>query len=166
MKDKQFEYDLLAEQLKKPNQLNDTDAAIYSSLFEQGKGINILFWIVCGFIGCFLYFSFGVNALLSLLIVVAIRFSIDGYRLHKTNLYREKLTAENAERDDLREICSGATNFRVEIILKTPEYSKQNKQADTTKAKQYYNHISLFKVADGWIFSGRRPVYLQKDLAK
>ena len=166
MKDKQFEYDLLAEQLKKPNQLNDTDVAIYSSLFEQGKGINILFWIVCGFIGCFLYISFGINALLSLLIVVAIRLSIDGYRLHKTNLYREKLTAENAVRDDLREICSGATNFRVEIILKTPEYSKQNKQADTTKAKQYYNHISLFKVADGWIFSGRQPVYLQKDLAK
>lgn len=166
MKDKQFEYDLLAGQIRGSNQVRDTERSIYPTLVEHAKGASVSLWLVCIIIGYCLFFNYGVNWLFSLIIVVVLRFCIDIYCIHKKDRYERKLFLENAVRDDLREICSGATNFRVEIILKTPEYSKQNKQADTTKAKQYYNHISLFKVADGWIFSGRRPVYLQKDLAK
>lgn len=166
MKNKQLEYNILAKQLQKPNQLDDTGIAVYSALFEHSKVISILFWVMCAFIGGFLYFNFDVNALLVLLIMFGIRFGVDIYVLHKQDCYKNKLTAENEERDDLRKICSDATSFRVDIILKTSAYSKKNKQADVAKAKKYYNHISLFKVDDGWIFYGRRPVYLQKDLTK
>ena len=166
MKDKQLEYNILAKQLQKPNQLDDTGIAVYSALFEHSKVISILFWVMCAFIGGFLYFNFDVNALLVLLIMFGIRFGVDIYVLHKQDCYKNKLTAENEERDDLRKICSDATSFRVDIIFKTPEYSKKNKQADIAKAKQYYNHISLYRVSDSWIFSGRRPVYVQKDLTK
>ena len=166
MKDKQFEYDLLAKQLKNPNQLSNTEQSIYSTLVEHAKGTSVSLWLVCIIIGYCLSFNYGMNWLLSFVIIVVLRFCIDVYCFHKKDCYNEKSFLENTRRSELRQICSDATKLRVDIIFKTPEYSKKNKQADIAKAKQYYNHISLYRVSDGWIFSGRRPVYVQKDLTK
>lgn len=166
MKDKQSEYVLLPKQLQHPNMFNNTETTIWPTLVEHAKGISVLLWVICAIVGYLLYFNLGINGWVSLLIIGALRLCVEFYGIHKQDCYKSKLTAENAERDALRKICSDATSFRVEIILKTSEYSKKNKQADIAKAKKYYNYISLLKVDDGWIFSGRCPVYLQKDLTK
>ncbi len=166
MKDKKHEYRQLADVLQKPEPLDNKDMSIYTGIFQIGKVGRILVYLVglvVGFVSCV---AFNINIWWTLLIAIAIGEIIGLYTTIRGYKYRWKIQSEQWDRNHLRDICNKATDFIITISLKTAELGKYDKQIDAKKAKEYYNHITLQKYDDGWLFSGRKPIYLQRDLTK
>lgn len=166
MKDKKHEYRQLADVLQKPEPLDNKDISIYTGIFQIGKVGRILVYLVglvVGFVSCV---AFNINIWWTLLIAIAIGEIIGLYTTIRGDKYRWKIQSEQWDRNHLRDICNKATDFTITITFKTAELGKYDKQIDAKKAKEYYNHIKLQKHDDGWLFSGRKPIYLQPDLTK
>ena len=166
MKNKHFEYRQLADLLQKPESLDSKDIGIYTGIFQIGKVGRILVYLVGLVIGFVLCAVFNINPWWTLLFAIAIGEIIGLYTTIRGDKYRWKIQSEQWDRNHLRDICNKATDFIITITLKTAELGKYDKQIDAKKAKEYYNHITLQKHDDGWLFSGRKAIYLQQDLTK
>ena len=166
MKDKRFEYRVLANRLIEQQNLTNTDIGVSSNLLEHVIAIKILSWGFSLGVGFFSCVFFDINFWYMLLIAFCICFAIDLYVYARKNAYINKMSNLTTEQKHLQQICEEATKFSVGIELKNAALAKKDKQIDLKKAKSYGNDIVISKFADGWEFFGLKPIYYRKDLRK